>query len=250
MRVAIFSDVHGNLQAMQAVIADIEAQGTFDEIVFAGDLVFGGGDPLACLDLMRDKGYVGVYGNTDEWLWSPFAIPEDADEETRKRLEGVLQVAAWTREQIGAGGVAFLQFLPFAKRISPTDDPAQDLLIVHANPKNVHDPIFPANGRQPDEEVLPLLADVSAKTIAFGHIHHPNVRRIGDYTLANISSVSRPIDGDWRAKYGILTFQDGTWQVEKRTVEYDVQAARTSLLTRQMPDAENAANLLLLPPEG
>ncbi len=114
MRVAIFSDVHGNLQAMQAVLADIDAQGPFDAVVFAGDLAFGGGDPLACLDLLRDRGYVGVYGNADEWLWQPPTIPADASDKARAFWTAIQQMGVWTREQIGAAGVAFLQFLPFA----------------------------------------------------------------------------------------------------------------------------------------
>lgn len=247
MRVAIFSDVHGNLQAMQAVLADLDAQGPFDHVVFAGDLVFGGGAPTACLDLLRDRGYEGVYGNTDEWLWQPPAVPDDASDKARAFYQTIAAVTDWTREQIGAGGVAFLHFLPFAKRLSPTDDPAHDLLIVHANPKNVNDGLFPAGGKQTDADALQLLDGLTAKTVAFGHIHHPNVRQVGGYTLANISSTSRPIDGDWRAKYGMLTFADGAWAVEHRRVAYDVLAARTAIHTSQMPDAENAANLLPLP---
>ena len=256
MRIAVFSDVHGNHHALQAVLADIDANGPFDHIAFAGDLVFGAALPAECVATLRERDYSAVYGNTDVWVHDPPPIPENTPPERRPGWEAFLNTLAWTKDRIGPEGVAYLQAMPFELRFSPTDNPADDLLIVHANPRDVNAPIFPSPShqmkfhgkiRQMDSDVLPLLEGVTARTIAFGHVHIPNVQRIGDYTLANIASVSRPQDNDWRCKYGVLTFADGAWAVEHRYVEYDVGTARKAILNSDVPGAEEVAKLLLLP---
>lgn len=242
MRLAVFSDVHGNAHALQAVLADIDSQGAFDQIIFAGDLVWGAARPLECIQMLQDRAITGVYGNTDEFLWKPPA-------ETWKVY------ADWVLTQIGEHGLKMLQALPFEQRISPTGQAEDDLLIVHANPKNISDAIFPPvemqqrlKGEiiQPDEEVLPLLEAVTAPTIVFGHVHVPNIRHVGGYMLVNIASVSRPQDEDWRCKYGILTFQNGGWQAEHRYVDYDAEAARQAILHSDMPYAQEAARAIIL----
>ncbi|MBZ0309591.1 MAG: metallophosphatase family protein [Anaerolineae bacterium] len=240
MRLAIFSDVHGNAHALQAVLADMESQGAFDRIIFAGDLVWGAARPLECIQMLQERSITGVYGNTDEFLWKPPG-------------ENWNPYVDWILNQIEDNGLKMLQALPFEQRISPTGRAEDELLIVHANPKNISDAIFPSiemqqhlkrKISQPDSEVLPLLEDVTAQTIVFGHVHIPNIRHIGRYTLVNIASVSRPMDGDWRCKYGILTFQNGGWQAEHRYVDYDAEAARQAILKSDMPDAENTARTI------
>jgi hypothetical protein len=148
--------------------------------------------------------------------------------------------------------------MPFELRLSLTDDEADDLLVVHANPKDVQRPIFPNEdaqqakaGRiiQPDAKLSELLDGVTAKTIAFGHLHMPNVREVDGYQLVNISSASMPHDDDWRAKYAILTFADGQWSVARRYVEYDVATMKRELLASGLPMAEEYAERLLLPAE-
>lgn len=256
MRVAIFSDVHGNIMALEAVLADIASQGPFDRIAFAGDLVYGGAQPRECIELLRTHNIVAVYGNTDLFLWEPLTMPENVDEKERANWETLFNTIAWTNEQIGAQGMSYLQALPFKLRLTPDDVPEHGLLVVHANPVDVMKPILPSETiqkevtgevTQPDADVLPLLAGVAAKTVAFGHVHVPNVRHVGGYTLANISSVSRPQDEDWRAKWAILEFTGDHWEVTHRYVEYDVQTARQATLDSQMPHAEQVARALLLP---
>ena len=68
MRVAIFSDVHGNLLALEAVLAEIGARGPFDQIINAGDLAFGGPRPREALDLLMQRSYPTIMGNTDVWV--------------------------------------------------------------------------------------------------------------------------------------------------------------------------------------
>jgi hypothetical protein len=144
---------------------------------------------------------------------------------------------------------AWLRELPFHRRISPTPNPRDDLLIVHANPRDVDQVIYPpvslqkklfGEVKQQDDDLRPLLENLIIDVLAFGHLHVPNVRRWDDITLANISSVSLPGDGDDRAKYGLLTWANGAgWSVEHRYVEYDVGKELDALAARQPPDWEN-----------
>lgn len=252
MRLAIFSDVHGNIHALEAVLADIDAQGHFDHVVFAGDLVLGAADPAKCIAALQTRGIAAVYGNADELLWELSPL----DDETPEEKASFLSLVEWTQTQIGASGLAYLRGLPFELRFSPTSDNTHELLVVHANPVNIHSAIYPPEElqtalfgkiHQPDSAVEPLLEGVTADVIAHGHVHVPSIRKIGRHTLVNIASVTRPSDGDWRAKYGILTFEAGAWHPQHRYVEYDVAAARAAILAAEMPRAEEALQRTLLP---
>lgn len=252
MRIAIYSDVHGNLTALQTVLADIKKQAP-DLIAFAGDLCMMGARPKACLELAKAETDIFVYGNTDEAIHTPLTIPDDASDEQRPRWESFIVVGKWTAGQLGAEGIAWLQRLPFSHRISPTADSKDDLLIVHANPVDVNQVIFPTadfqtehlgevKWKQSDEDLRPLLENITAGIIAFGHLHVPNVRHWNSTILANISSVNLPADGDKQAKYGLLTWRKGDgWTVEKRRVAYNINQEREMLTFIKPP---NLADLL------
>lgn len=256
MRIAIYSDVHGNLTALQTVLADIKKQAP-DLIAFAGDLCMMGARPKACLELAKAETDVFVYGNTDEMIHTPLTIPDDADEAQRQRLESFNEVAKWTRDQLGPEHVAWLQRLPFSHRVGPTAVPSDDLFIVHANPLDVNQVIFPTaefqaeqlgevKWTQSDEDLRPLLETTTAGIIAFGHLHIPNVRRWGEMLLANISSVNLPGDGDKRAKYGLLTWRkDEGWTVEKRLVAYNLHQEREMLSFIKPPNLEQLLESML-----
>ncbi len=237
MRIAVYSDVHGNLTALQTVLADIKKQAP-DLIAFAGDMCWMGARPKACLELAKAETDVFVYGNTDEFIHSPRPLPDDANDEERQRWESFNQTAVWLRQQLGQEHLAWLQRLPFSHRIGPTPVASDDLLIVHANPLDVNRAIMPTEEfqqekigevkwPQSDEELRPLLESTTAGIIAFGHLHVPNVRRWGEMVLANISSVNLPSDGDKRAKYGLLTWRKAEgWSMEMRHVAYNLQQER------------------------
>ena len=250
MRIAVFSDVHGNIFALQTVLADIDANQPVDHIVFAGDLCAASVHPAECIAALQERDIPGVYGNADLWLWEPPNIPKDAAQKQRDFWMGLFKRYDWINERIGAEGLAYLQALPFELRFAPNDNPEDELLVVHANPLDVVTPIFPPENvqqemkgkiEQPDDDVKPLLEGVTAKTIAFGHVHVPNVRQIGDHALFNISSVSQPQDGDWRAKYAILEFSENGWRLTRHFVEYDLDAEREAILKSGAPGAEISA---------
>jgi predicted phosphodiesterase len=235
MRVAVFSDVHGNLSALEAVLADIQAQAV-DDIVFAGDLCLVGPRPAECLRRVRDAAIPSLYGNTDDWVL-----------ERQQPPERLAALARWTRAQLSDAEQAWLDGLPFARRIAPNDDPAQTLLVVHANPQDVNQIIFPPEAeqiarygriRQSDADLTPLLAELDVSTLAFGHLHIPNERRVAGVRLLNVSAVSMPGDGDPRARYGLLTWTRGGWRCERRAAAYAVTAEISAYAQARPPGWE------------
>lgn len=230
MRIAVFSDVHGNAAALEAVLADLEKQGSFNEVVFAGDACLFGSRPGISLALLQQHTTTCIYGNTDEWLFTPLAITAEMSESVQERIGKIHAFADWAKERLSPDLSQWLKSWPFEHRISPTSDPADDLLVVHANPLDTMKPIYPSEEDQqtrydklvqPDAELVPLLGGTTAQVMAYGHLHIPNIRQWQGMTLANISSVSLPGDGDVRAKYVIFTWQDGRWEYEYRYVAYD-----------------------------
>ncbi len=238
MRVAIFSDVHGNLSGLEAVLADVERHAP-DLVVFAGDLCLMGPRPAECLRRVRQLRLPAVMGNTDEWTAGAGAPPEAHGERIR-----------WTQQQLTADERDWLSGLPFGLTLSPTANPADDLRIVHANPRDLNAIIFPSEAhqttywsavRQSDAELEPLLGGLAAAVLAFGHLHIPNQRRWGRLSLVNGASVSLPGDGDARAKYALLTWAGGQWSVEHQRVAYDVGDEADAFRQRRPPGWEEAA---------
>ncbi len=253
MQIAIFSDVHGNYAALDAVLKDVKRQDP-DLVLFAGDLCVFGSQPAACVQRLREEDIGCVHGNTDLWISNEPLLSDDILAEARERSQDIDTAADWTWAQLDATDRAWLRTLPFHIRISPTVQPEDDLFVVHANPQDVDQPIYPPPARQkelygevkqPDDALEPLLGDIVFGVLCFGHIHIPNVRRFEDKTLANISSVSLPLDGDIRAKYGLLTWDDG-WSIEHRYVEYDIDQELDSLAKEKPPQWQARSRQLQL----
>ncbi len=249
MRIAVFSDVHGNLTALEAVLADIKQQSP-DWTIFAGDCCALGAHPAECTARVRHLVDLAVYGNTDEWLHSPPPIPGDIDDEQRQARQLFHELLQWTWDQLSADDQKWIKSLPFSVRVSPTAVSSQDLLVAHANPVDVMQVIFPTAAfqeglfgeikkEQSDAELVPLFDRVEAGVFAFGHLHIPNIRQWGDITLANISSVNMPMDNDTRAKYGLFNWNKSSgWTIEHRRIEYDIQKELDVIAQRQPPDWE------------
>jgi len=238
MKLALFSDVHGNLTGLTAVLADIATQGV-DLVVFAGDLCLMGPRPAECLQLVRQRQLAALLGNTDEWA-SGQGTPPDRFHE----------IIPWTQSEFGADDAAWLGGRPFSLRVSPTTRAADDLLIVHANPQNLNDIIFPAEAeqsaryghiRQPDADLAPLFTGVEAAVVAYGHLHLPGQRPWGQTLLVNVASVSMPGDDDPRAKYALLSWDGARWSAEHRRVAYDVSREAAAFRDKRPPGWQQAA---------
>jgi predicted phosphodiesterase len=232
MRIAILSDIHGNQLALEAVLRDLEDQERCDQLIVAGDLCLNGPRPREVLQMVQDLHCPVIQGNTD--LEMVTQAPEKGE---KKR-----SVVSWTREQIGQSGIEYLAGLPFSYRVSNPVE--RDLLIVHANPLNLEDAIFP---NADDEALESLLSGLDERVgaLAFGHLHIAYTRHWRGLLLADVGSCGVPRDEDLRAAYGILTWQAGQWEAEIRRVPYDVQAVAKQIKTCGMPNAEKRSKVLL-----
>jgi predicted phosphodiesterase len=200
--VAIFADVHGNAVALEAVLADIERLGA-EQVVFGGDLVFGGPAPQACVARLQALSIPCVRGNTDEWFAETGGTPAD-------------RLVAWARARLTPPARTWLAALPFDHRID-------DLLIVHATPWSVSD-LIPKDADQ--ATLRRVLAAGRAAAVVYGHIHLGWIGVVpGMGLVVNTGSVGFPFDGDARASYAVLTRGPSGWSAELRRVAYDLDQA-------------------------
>jgi putative phosphoesterase len=229
VRIAVISDIHGNLTGLDACLVDLNAQGGADAIVAAGDLCLDGPKPKKVLMRLEEVGAQAVRGNTERYLSEP------ADETFATAEHAQLE---WTRRDLGEKWLTWMAELPFAMRVGEDDN---QLLIVHANPTNDHEHLWP----DADDATLErLIGDEKATTIAFGHLHLPYVRVWRGKMLVNVASGGLPKDGDARASYAIFTERNGGWEVKHRRVEFDVKKVATQLADCGIPgSAELIATL-------
>jgi len=222
VRIAVLSDIHGNLVGLDACLADLYAQGGADVVVAAGDLCLDGPKPKKVLQRLEEIGAKCVRGNTDRYLSAPNGEAFQPTETAQ--LE-------WTRRDLGDKWLAWLAQLPFAIRVG---DEKNQLLVVHANPRTDDEHLWP----DADDATLErMIGSETATAIAFGHLHLPYVRVWRGKLLANVASAGLPKDGDARACYAIFTERDGGWEVKHRRVEFDVKRVATQLTDCGIPES-------------
>jgi putative phosphoesterase len=231
MRVAIVSDLHGNLTAFDAVLDDIQRRAP-DLVLHGGDLALMGAQPAEVIDRVRELGWPGVVGNTDEVLWRP--EEQRRQEEIAPKLGAVFslifqQYAPVTRELLGEERVAWLRELPAQQRL-------EDLVLVHAAPDDLWRAPLPD---AEDDELSAVYEPLNAATAVYGHIHRPYTRTLTGLTVSNSGSVGMPWDGDPRACY--LLLDDG--RPRSVRVEYDVEREAALLLGSGYPDAPRLADM-------
>jgi putative phosphoesterase len=230
MRVAVVSDIHGNLTALDAVIADLKNVSP-DLIVHGGDLLGSGARRAEVIDRIRDLNWPGVRGNADEMLWNPDRVAEHLGAPRFQRVrEIVFRDIAAIVDAIGDERLNWLRALP--ARWSESG-----LTVIHAGPDDVwRSPSAHAS----DEELVNTYGPLGSRRVVYGHIHRPYVRRLPSFTLANSGSVSLSYDGDPRSAY-VLVDDD---QIAIRRVEYDIELEVKTLFEMQHPDAVWLADML------
>lgn len=225
MRTLLVSDIHGNLAALRAVLAQ-----PHDHLVCLGDIVGYGPRPAECLALIREAADLVVCGNHD------YALATGTDPRASPAFGALARAtAAIAAGDIGKPGRDWLRGLPQTAHWS---DGSTRIFAVHATP---HDPLYQYltfNSAEWKTEVKGL----QAGALAAGHTHVPGVRRIGEIMLVNPGSVGQPKDGDPRAAYAVL--EDGAFSL--RRAAYPVEETVVALRARRLEPAVEAAlsNLL------
>ena len=227
---ALFSDVHGNRVALEAVLDDIESC-EIARVHCLGDLVGYGADPNGVIDLLRSRGVRSILGNYDEGVaWETGdcgCYYPDLEAKRIGEASYAFTVAAVTPDR-----KAYLRTLPKELHVDLAD---KKIHLVHGSPRRINEYLL----RDRDERTYLRLAETEPDDVlAFGHTHDPWFRRYGEKLFVNVGSAGRPKDGDWRAAYVVLrSSAEAAVDAEIRRVEYDVEAAAEGVLAVGLPPA-------------
>jgi predicted phosphodiesterase len=237
VRYALISDIHANLPALEAVLADIAKQPDGAVTYHLGDLVGYAPWPDETVSLLRARGIAGVAGNYDSTVGSDYKHCGCKYEDPRQ--EELSHVSYdWTRKHVSPDTKGYLATLPFRIDLKPAGGHVArpSVILVHGTP--TLNTVYWSEDR-PDSFCLQMATIAGAKAgdvIAFGHTHKPWHRVVDGIHFVNTGSVGRPKDGNWRAGYVLLDFGTGRAEVEFRRVEYDVQAATRKIRESDLPD--------------
>lgn len=218
MKLAIFADIHGNIHALDAVLADIEAQGA-EQLIVNGDLVNRGPNNVAVVERILSLGATVTLGNHDDlmrkWVERDHDIPEHWFGDPL--WEGM----AWSARQLAdADLIGPLRDLPLTHRIASEGAPT--LLISHGSPRHYRE----GYGHYlSDQDISEIVQQYPADVLVGSHTHRPMARRWGPHHVLNTGSVGTPFNGDPRAQYLLLELRDEGWRPEFRAVPYDHDAA-------------------------
>ncbi len=227
-RLAVITDIHGNLPALEASLEAIDAIGV-DGLFCGGDLVGYGPHPNQVCDLIQEREIPTIYGNYD------YAIGRDLDDcgcayLTEHDRELGKQSVAWTLAQTDQSAKDFMRGLPFDLRFELDDVPIH---LVHGSPRKVNEYLFE---EKPARLYERLAAAEEAQVMVFGHTHKPWIHTYGDVLFVNCGSVGKPKDGDPRAAFAILELDDaGQVQVSIERVPYDADAVAREVEAAGLP---------------
>lgn len=232
MKIAVFADVHSNLDALETVLDHIDRWEP-DRVLCAGDIINRGPSPLACTErvvtraLAEDWGL--IYGNHERYVlkYGRGNLPDHGPE-----FE-IIRHAKWTYDQLAGQAdqagpdspdhphslIARLEALPF--QWSMTDETGNEFRMVHASMLGDRQGIFPDDS----EESLREKIAPAPKVMVVGHTHRPLIRTVDDALVVNVGAVGAPFDRDPRAAYAQMTYETGAWKAEIIRLDYDRERA-------------------------
>ena len=193
---AVFSDVHGNLPALEAILADIERRGVARTFCL-GDLVGYGPSPNEVALLVRDRGIPALMGNYDQGIGFETGDCGCVYKTDEQRAEGAASLA-WTQQVASAEVKAYLRTLEDHFTLQT---PGGEILAVHGSPRRINEYLFED---RPASAMERMAREYPYPAILFGHTHVPYARRVGGTVFVNVGSAGRPKDGDWRVCYALV----------------------------------------------
>ncbi|MBC6991979.1 metallophosphoesterase family protein [Hymenobacter sp. BT491] len=248
MTIAFFSDVHGNLPALEAVLADID-QRRPDMVFCLGDLVGYAPWPNEVINEIRRRGIPTLAGNYDQGIGLNSSECGCAYKTDAEKALGA-QSIAFTNYAVGTDERRYLRFLPKHLRVEFQEEPTTiSLLMVHGSPRRINEYLFED---RPEQSFRRILDEANADILLFGHTHKPYHRTFAyEYEgqlrhrhALNIGSVGKPKDGDPRAAYQLLHFDSTTSLTEPERlrselirVAYDVEKAARAVEASPLPNA-------------
>jgi len=223
MKIAVFTDVHGNRFALEAVLKDIALLEP-DLTLNLGDGVWGSADPLGAWKLQQQSGALEVRGNTDEFVMAPL-----------ESLEGSQPYAKWLQGQLTPEVAAHLRTVPINRTVLEGR-----VLATHGTPNDPWTAFFDESYQQQLGRLAPF---PGVKVVLVGHTHKELLEVQDGITRVNVGAVSRQKDGDPWARWVLLEQTGSRFNVCFRRVDYDVDAAMKWILEHYPQGSREAEQL-------
>ena len=241
MRIAVLSDIHANVQALEAVMSDVVNQGC-EHVFCLGDIALAGPQPKEVVDyVMAQNTWTIIQGNTDKMIaqYGPEVI-----EFLEAQYPVMANAIAADVSILDDAHRAYLAQLP---PILSFDVEGCTVLLTHGSPRANNEDILPG---MPLEIVEEIIEGTTEKLILCGHTHVPcGYQTNTNQTVVNVGSVGRPMTQEPKACYAIIDFSNGSFEVRHRFVTYDNVLAAQIMSQRGFVGADRLADLLLNPIE-
>ena len=225
MKIALIGDIHANLPAFQAVLADITTQGV-DAIWNAGDSVGYGPFPNEVLDMLQERDILSIAGNYD---LKTLSIPTRSTKWQQKKHPLKLIAFQWAYDTLTPANRNYLRSLPEQRRLKAMN---KDILLTHASPVSNKEFI---SGNTSKKRLKELAVASAANIVICGHSHQAFAGKAKGVWFINTGSVGRPDDNNPAACYAILKLEEQSISVEHNRVEYDVKRTIEAIHAKHLP---------------
>jgi predicted phosphodiesterase len=212
MRLAILADVHGNLPALEAVLADVR-QYDVDGYVVAGDLT-GGPQQVEAINLLRSLNSQFIRGNGENYILRF----DSGDAPEGWRVSRQWAPMRWAYRQLDRETLDLIAAWPEQLVLARPDTDA--IRIVHGSPRSASEKVLPGSGSM---ALTTALAQTAEPVLVCAHTHIPWQHTRNGRLALNPGAVCGPLNGEVGAQYALLTWQDHHWQAEHHAVPYDLQ---------------------------
>ncbi len=220
MRLAALADIHGNLPALKAILKDLE-QIDIDGILVAGDMAVGP-QVTETLDLLSIPNCWMIRGNNEDYLLRFASGNVPLSWETSRQWA----LMRWSYRQVDQETLDFFRCLPDQRVIQIKK--TAPIRVVHGSPRNPSELIFPDR----DISILDIaLSQINEPVLVCGHSHIPWVKARNGKLALNPGGAGGPLNGDTRAQYALLSWEQDHWQVTHRAVPYDLEETRLAFIT-------------------
>ncbi len=227
MKVALLSDIHGNLPALEAVLAHA-GELKVKTIWNLGDFTGFGAFPDDVVLLLKKLKAVSIIGNYDQKV---LKVPQKSDEWKEKKVPEKWFSFQWAYEHLSKKSIKYLEKLPETNKALIKD---WKVLFTHGSPESIDEAL---NDETPQERLRDLARKARVDIILCGHSHEPFMRFAGGAIFVNPGSVGRPFDGDPRASYAILSIKKHKVEVDFFRIEYDSERAAAAQISAGLPAA-------------
>ena len=226
MKIALIGDVHANLPALEAVLAHSHKQG-IEAIWNIGDLVGYNAFPNEVVELLRQERALSVVGNYDLKV---LRFKKKQQKWQHSKHPQKYLAFKWAYETLSKENRKYLRSLPeeivfkFANR---------SILLIHATPASIEEALFLDT---PEKRMRELAEIAGTNMVIFGHSHQAFVRQVDDVWFINTGTVGRPVEGDPRATYAVLSLSSKKFHVQHFQVGYNVSRAVAAIRQYNLPE--------------